>query len=359
VVFQGASHPAKVIIQRQPFEQNTVGRSDKVFGQSVWVKHSPLKLYESVLPREDDCLRHAADGYMDEADFEGMRQVQQLGALLGHGASRPANIHGPATSTSFDFEEIVGEFFDSFLPNQLDTTGVAGSISNEQEDLDQKHKNAWRVPFDDSDEDTPNVFRDLPDNGRRSPRSVLFCSMLQSGIHPHVPKLEQSEVCCSYEPASPEHVHCPLFDDEPLSDHYEAQCLSAGLELLGDNYHETSTKHCMSVISYGKMCDLLRDHGARHVLQVIFQNLEESGIVECYAEDICWDPALLEQLRETIGQHIICEGQSSTSAALNSAISDIEDEYLANEEEEEAASDLSISLQRLADDVHKCVDHSH
>jgi hypothetical protein len=321
---QGAVHPAKVVIQRQPFEEGG-RRTDNIFGDEIigeqgWIARPP----HDFLPDRP----WAIDGYVDEWHFDTLLDANLVNFMLG-------------SSGPFDLGEDDDELFYSF-PNILHATGVNGNAVAES---DHPH--------------TPKVFRDLPDNGRRSPRSVLFCSMLQSGIHPHVPKLEQSEVCCSYEPASPEHVHCPLFDDEPLSDHYEAQCLSAGLELLGDNYHETSTRHRMSVISYGKMCDLLRDHGARHVLQVIFQNLEESGIVECYAEDICWDPALLEQLRETIGQHIICEGQSSTSAALNSAISDIEDEYLANEEEEEAASDLSISLQRLADDVHKCVDHSH
>jgi hypothetical protein len=99
------------------------------------------------------------------------------------------------------------------------------------------------------------------------------------------------------------------------------------------------------------MCDMLRDQGASRALRKLYK-VEETSTVDSYADEICWDSSVLEQLRATIAQHF-AEEESSNSAALHAAISNIEDEYLAEEEEDEATSDLSCSQQRLALEIRR------
>jgi hypothetical protein len=99
------------------------------------------------------------------------------------------------------------------------------------------------------------------------------------------------------------------------------------------------------------MCDMLRDQGAARTLRELYE-VDDTSLVEAYADEICWDPSVLEELRLTIACHFAV-GESSNSAALHAAISNIEDEYLAEEEEDEAASDLSCSQQRLALEIRR------
>jgi hypothetical protein len=87
---------------------------------------------------------------------------------------------------------------------------------------------------------------------------------------------------------------------------------------------------------------MLRDQGAARALRELYE-VEETSPVDSYADEISWDSSVLERLRATIAQHF-AGGESSNSAALHAAISNIEDEYLAEEEDDEAASDLSCSL---------------
>jgi hypothetical protein len=179
--------------------------------------------------------------------------------------------------------------------------------------------------------------------------------MIQSEILPDVYKLETSEVCQSYEPARQyPRIPCPFVDDEPLSDAQEAESLSEMLELNGDDYHDVLTGQLK--VSYGQMCDMLRDQGAARALRELYQ-VNETNIVDSYAAKICWDASVLEKLRSTIETHFAA-GESSNSAALHEAISNIEDEYLAEEEEDEAASDLSCSQQRLTLEIERFIAQS-
>ncbi len=307
---QGAAHPAKVVIQRQHFEE--VGRRtgegfDEIIGKRGWIARPPLDFLCFDPP-------WAEEGHMNECDFDTMRDACVLEFMLG--STRP-----------LDVGYAVDEFFDSF-PIELDATGVNG--------------NPLECIMDNAD--APRVFRDLPDNGRRSPRSALFCSLSQGGILPRVRKLEMSQVCQSYEPEQLElPIPCPFVDDEPLSDAQEAESLSGMLELVGDDYHDVKTGQPKA--SYGQMCDLLRDQGAARALRALYQ-VEETNVVNAYADKICWDKSVLEQLRATIARHFAA-GESSNSAALHEAISNIEDKYLAEEEDDEAASDLLCSQERL------------
>ena len=314
---QGATHPAKVVIRRQPFEE--VGRrSDNIFGEALdevigergWISRPP----HDFIPYDV----YSNLGYFD--DFNTMLENNLLRFFLG--------------STTFlgDAADVTS-FFKSH-PNEMDSKGVYG-------DTDAKA----------DPPNSPQVFRDLPDNGRRSPRSALFCSMFQSGIAPDVGEPETSEVCQSYEPAHSEpRVSCPFVDDEPLSDaqecHKEAGSLSEMLQLVGDDHHD---------VSDGQMRDMLGDHGVSGAISELFQ-VEQADVVDSYARKICWDPSELEKLRSTIARHF-AQGESITSAAMQAAISDIEDEYLAEEEEDEAASALSCSQQRLALEVRRFVGH--
>lgn len=309
------------MIQRQPFEE--VGRrtdnlfGDEIIGEQGWISRPP----HDFLPDRPWCV----DGYMDEQHFDTLLDANLVGFMLGK--------KGP-----FDLgEDALNEISYSF-PNVWDATGVNGNVVAE---ADHPH--------------TPKVLRDLPDNGRRSPRSALFCSMIQSQILPDVYKLETSEVCQSYEPArqNPK-IPCPFVDDEPLSDAQEAESLSEMLELNGDDYHDVLTGQLK--VSYGQMCDMLRDQGAARALRELYQ-VDETNIVDSYAEKICWDASVLEELRSTIETHFAA-GESSNSAALHEAISNIEDEYLAEEEEDEAASDFSYSQQRLTLEIERFVAQS-
>ncbi len=258
-------------------------------------------------------------------DFDRMLDFHQLRFMLG--STKPDDFVG----------DTIDVLFQSY-PSELDSTGVNGDA----------HDKVDRP-------DTPKVFRDLPDSGRRSPRSRLFCSMIQSGILPDVCKLEMAEVCQSYEPSHSACIPCPFVDDEPLSDAQEAESLSEMLELVGDDYVDVNTGQ--TKVSYGQMCDMLRDQGASRALRELFQ-VEETDVVDSYAHKICWDPSVFEPLRATIAQHFAA-GESSTSIALHAAISDIEDKYLAEEEEDEAASALSCSQERLADEIRRFVGQLH
>ena len=329
---QGAAHPAKVVIQRQHFEE--VGRRtnegfDEIIGKRGWIARPPLDYFEM---ERDWC----DEGHMvDESEFDRMRDARLLEFMLGSpfgGEDLDPNLRVET------FPYHVEDFFLSF-PTELDATGVNGGNSH----------------FD--KEDTPKVFRDLPDNGRRSPRSALFCSMIQSGILPDVCKLETSQVCHqSYEPEHSEpRIPCPFVDDEPLSDAQEAESLSEMLELVGDDYHDVKTGKPKA--SYGQVCDMLRDQGAARALRELYQ-VEETNVVDSYADKICWDPSVLEQLRATIAHHFAA-GESSNSATLHEAISTIEDKYLAEEEEDEAASDLACSQERLEVEIERYVGQLH
>lgn len=328
---QGAAHPAKVVIQRQHFEE--VGRRtgkgfDEIIGKRGWIARPPLDFL--------CCEGRDWEGWvglnMDECDFDAMRDASLLKFMLG--------------SEFNDVDDAVDELFFDTFPIELDATGVNGNPLEKiyAEDID---------PYD------PKMFRDLPDNGRRSPRSTLFCSLSErSGTLPAVRKLEMSQ-------AFQEHFDiferegegspCPFFDDEPLSDAQEAESLSEMLELVGDDYHDVKTGRPKA--SYGQMCDMLRDQGAAGALRELYQ-VEETNVVNSYADKICWDPSVLEQLRATIARHFAA-GESSNSAALHEAISNIEDKYLAEEEEDEAASDLSCSQQRLALEIERFVRRLH
>jgi hypothetical protein len=354
---QGAAHPAKVTIQRQPFEEvrRRTGKGfDEIIEKRGWIAQPPRDLLH--FEKKKSPWTNKDEDYMEDDDFDRMRDANLLRFMLGH--TSPIDVG----------DAVERKYFKSF-PSDLDSTGVNGNtpplamVDHPDTPIPpsclrcRTHRVFHQVPKH-YEAGTP-VFRDLPDYGRRSPRSRLFCSMIQSEFHQDVRKLETSEVCQSYEPAhSPPRFPCPFVDDETLSDAQEAETLSKMLKLIGDDYHDVRTGQPKA--SYGQMCDMLRDQGAARALRELYQ-VEETDLVDSYAEKICWDPgnpSLLEQLRTTIAHHFAA-GESSNSVNLHAAISNIEDKYLAEEEEDEAASDLSCSQQRLALEIERFVGQSH
>jgi hypothetical protein len=307
---QGSLYPAKVVLQRQPFDETVFAGAQTPTGDDVghsgWISQSPCKLYKGLFEAVHKLPWQSSqrEGYMNDFDFDSMRELHALRLMLG------------ATCTDFPItqnDEI--EYFRSY-PSLLHHTGTCGS------------DDFLHAP----------VFRDLPQNGRRSPRSTLFCSLMQDGY---------------YRPES-DGPPCPFRDDEPLSDSVEADVLSNSLHLVGDTYY--TNQGVVPVASYREMCDILSEKGASGALRHLLDtgSARDHDAVELYVKSICWDPNVREELMAVVAQHF-ADGHSSTSTALNAAISEIEDEYLADERVSEAACDLQYALKRLQDGMETCV----
>ncbi len=201
----------------------------------------------------------------------------------------------------------------------------------------------------------PLLFRDLPNGGRRSPRSRLACSMAEDGYLPFVHGLSRSELCANIELA--EQLEDPdtiSFYDMLPSDHASD---------LGEDISDMARTSFLDEPYTGGSC--YEDHC--HILRLLdcdgpdsaradywrewgWNTLNEMFEEQKYNNFLCDDDGNdfdgVDELRDFI-QSLMSRGGSINSAIVTARLSEVEDQYLASEAEVEAAEDLRCALLRL------------
>jgi hypothetical protein len=205
------------------------------------------------------------------------------------------------------------------------------------------------------------IFRDLPNGGRRSPRSRMFCQMAVIDALPHVEALAGAEFCSSLELAENiEEMGRWTVDDIGLpSDSEVAKDIQDAIE-LGFFDH-----------SYDENCDLVRafcDGTTASISCFDPHAIIAHSRTEFWTQVGCGEhPELLEhftkeyyqflqdvdgndfdgvdEFKEFFEQHLV-DG-SLHSAAVTARLSEFEDQYLASEAKQEADEDLRCAVLRL------------
>jgi hypothetical protein len=204
---------------------------------------------------------------------------------------------------------------------------------------------------------TNAVFRQLPNDGRRSPRSALFCYMATDQSHghlgnPHVYGLSGAAV------RSSSYID-PQEDDETadVNQHHHFDALSSDSD-VNEFLCNGSDNDLYSDLGYDEKCKVMRelDDGSRPRAAV----LADLGCTPEYrAEQLLerinhWssdaDANDVDGLHEYAIAHFAASG-SSHCANLNARISAVEDKFLSAEATDEAADDMNIALHRLREGI--------
>lgn len=202
------------------------------------------------------------------------------------------------------------------------------------------------------------VFSQLPNDGRRSPRSALFCHMATEPAHslgnPHVYGLSGAAVRSS--------SYIETQDDDEtayVNQHHHFDALSSDSDVNDflDGCHGCGND-LYSDLGYDEKCKVMRElHDGLRPRAAVLTDLGYTP--EDRAEQLLerinhWssdaDANDADGLHEYAIAHFAASG-SSHCATLNARISAVEDQYLSAEATDEAADDMSIALQRLREGI--------
>jgi hypothetical protein len=229
-----------------------------------------------------------------------------------------------------------------------------------------------------------SIFRDLPNGGRRSPRSKLACSLAESDMLEFVQGLHRAEFFdCAYSDIADALQHkdeeerkrkegkkrefrrrVGLFRNTTVSvpdllefDHeicLEEVChMDEDCQLFGESYEEK--------------CQLTRQLCDRSsTLRADFwRDKDEHFLDEVWREDffLCQDLEGndldgVDAFKQFFAAHM-ANGGSIYSTILDSQYSEFEDRYLASEAKDESVDDLHCALLRLKENTIECVCHTH
>ena len=204
------------------------------------------------------------------------------------------------------------------------------------------------------------VFRQLPNDGRRSPRSALFCYMAQENHcclgNPHVYGLSGAAV------RSSSYIETQEDDDDAdvnQGHHFDALSSDSDVNEFLDN-----PPYCgeyfggYSGLGYDEKCKVMRElHDGLRPRAAVLTDLgyTPEDRAEHLLESIShWSSDADANDSDGLHEYAIAHFAASSSshcANLNARISAIEDKNLSAEATDEAADDMNIALQRLRDGV--------
>ena len=209
------------------------------------------------------------------------------------------------------------------------------------------------------------LFRDLPNDGERSPRSRLACSMAKSGILPNVLGLSKAECCTNTELADDLAADECMFGFEELYDLGEDYDDMCGLfEGIGNEESRLLIRQlCDSSPSSGRpafspTAAFANFWRQEHVIEDTLDRLMKDNQLY-FVKDL--DGNLydgVDEFQRFCASHM-AGGGSINSAIVTARLSEFEDRYLASEAEEEAAEDLRCALLRLKEGTIECVYPMH
>jgi hypothetical protein len=215
----------------------------------------------------------------------------------------------------------------------------------------------------------PLLFRDLPNGGRRSPRSRLACSMAEDGYLPFVHGLSRSELCANIELAEQledpatisiydmlpsDHDHElgeDIFDMEGV-DFFDVDRTGGGC--YEDRCHVLRLLDCDGPESI--RADYWREWGWETSRDMFHGKWSRHCNFLCDADGNDFDG--VDEFKGFVESHM-SRGGSINSAIVTARLSDFEDQYLASEAEDEAAEDLRCALLRLMEGTIEYVCHMH
>jgi hypothetical protein len=205
------------------------------------------------------------------------------------------------------------------------------------------------------------VFRQLPNDGRRSPRSALFCYMADENTHhgmgnPHVYGLSGAAV------RSSSYIETQLDDataDVTQNHHFDALSSDSDVnEFLCDRKMYESDNDLYSDLAYDEKCKVMRElHDGLRPRAAVLTDLgytpEDRAEkllerINHWSSDAGGDD--VDGLHEYAIAHFAASG-SSHCANLNARISAVEDKHLSAEATDEAADDMNFALQRLREGI--------
>ena len=198
---------------------------------------------------------------------------------------------------------------------------------------------AWSKSFEED-----FAFRELPNGGRRSPRSHVFCHLVACDSAPYVQQLSHAEAC-SNPVASGDFK---LDEDLDTGYHFNVSSDSDANEFIkygdGDEFQAQLNRDLDSVSSMP----------SKRRADFLAELLSPAERADCIMDNMCPPDEYCDEMRSIVEEHF-AGGGLSNSALLNARLGAIEDQYLAAEEEEEAIDDLQGALQRLREGIDKCV----
>jgi hypothetical protein len=218
-----------------------------------------------------------------------------------------------------------------------------------------------------------SIFRDLPNGGRRSPRSKLACSLAESNMLQFVQGLHRAEFfdCCEYSDfgAALQHeeeeerkrkegklVRVGFFRNTTVSVH---DLLDFDHEICFEEVHHMDEDCQLFGESYEEKCQVTRQLCDRSsTLRADFWRDKCEAFVDKVWHD---DFGLLQDLEENdldgvdafkqfLAAHM-ANGGSLYSTIIDSQYSEFEDRYLASEAKDESVEDLHCALLRLKENT--------
>ena len=193
------------------------------------------------------------------------------------------------------------------------------------------------------------IFRDLPNGGRRSPRSTLFCHMASQNSLPYVHALARAEFCTNPALAQEQENDyiCSIFDDDLPSDLEVANDIHDADFLFEGSWEENC--ELLAAFSDGTSISKTALHGD----PFFSQDSLRVDLLENFLEKFHFVGSA-EELQQFLYAHMAAGG-SLNAAAVTARLSEFEDKFLADEAKEEAAADRRFALLRLKEATIQCV----
>ena len=273
------------------------------------------KLYQKAHETAQDYKGNGLEFFVDRvfprsSDYNQHQAAYELNRTLGL-------LQDSGIQNMRDYERRYTSSMAETYPNVLNQAGTSDA--------------AWSKPFEED-----FAFRELPNDGRRSPRSHLFCHLVACNTAPYVHKLSHAEACSN--PVAGGDESDPLYEIEFSSDSDANEMIDPRRDLPAQLIRE------------------LRDapsKSSKHRADILAELLSPVERADCIIDNMCPPDEYCDEMRSIVEEHF-AGGGSSNSALLNSRLGTIEEKYLAAEEEEEAIDDLQCALQRLCEGIDKC-----
>ena len=272
------------------------------------------KLYLKTHEWFEDCdigVLECVDVFSRSSNYDHHQAAYELHHTLGLLDEGIENMH--------DYEQQYGASTAESYPNVLNQAGTSDA--------------AWSQPFEDD-----FAFRKLPNGGRRSPRSSLFCELVSCHAAPYVDRLSHAQACAN--PAAVGH------ESDPDRRELDSCSDSDACEMMWDRLYE----HDFPVPPH-QLMTALHEASRPHIAA---QLRTPALRVDYIMDDTCFPDECISEIRSIVEEHF-AGGGTSNSVILNARLSAIEDRYLAAEAEEEAIDDLQCALKRLREGIKKCV----
>ena len=357
VFIQGASRPTKVTLERLPF-QHWIQENDRHAIDEVRIPCTNPRCAAAALHRLVFIVLRCSFCAVTMRVFERSLTPPQISKLYqtahytaqdykGNGLEFFVDHVFPRSSdynqhqAAYELNRTLGLLQDSGIQNMRNyerryTSSMAETYPNVLNQAGTSDA-AWSKPFEED-----FAFRELPNGGRRSPRSHLFCHLVACNAAPYVPKLSHAEACSNSVASGDESDS--LYGIDVSSD-------SDANEFLRD---EGQWGYDLPAQLIRDLCETsLSSMSSRPRADILAELLSPAERADRIMDNMCPPDEYCDEMRSIVEEHF-AGGGSSNSALLNARLGAIEDQYLAAEVEEEAIDDLQCALQRLREGINEC-----